>query len=1238
MDAASLTRLHQLEGAPDPFPSESLSAPVSKLQNLAPLNTDSQEAFPSLAPSPGAAAKPVASAWSASAGPRLAAHTSQATESFTLSAIDLSSAGKDGKPTTLGEIMKQVMASHKIRIEASTNQKTRQTTFHLKADSKKELEKGKRSLLAALSPVISVVVDAPASTIAAIIGPKGVTLKQIRDQTNVKIDIPRRDNLTVNGNGNADGGSPHASGSVSPAPADDDDEPTVPITINGPQPLAHEAQELIKQIIASKRARTTQHVRDIPSHIVPFVKARRSAFVEAAEGGDVQLSLRSAEREVTVSGDREAVYRVVEAIKGTIAGVSASLTSLKIQLPKRQHRLLVGNAVNEILASSRCVVSAPPPEDMSEDIVVWGKAEDLGNGVAAVMSRANSQYIHEFPLPGPIALSRQLLTYINHIGYPRTLAAAHPGVSVFTPESAAKSQATVLNVELVGEKALVDAAVRQVSELMGKLIGATKDVQIDWLVHRVIQGKHAKKIKQYHESHNVLFFFPQESEEHSSALLVYDPTSPSASPSPVEKTKNVEEVEKELLKWAKDAADVKSQTISVEKKWHSAVIGKGGTTLNAIIGEEKALSIKVGTETGDQSTEDIIVVRGASAEVDRAVKEILKIVEDAKDDLILSSYSVGFEVDREYVGRIVGSQGSGVNKLRDLLGVKIDFSDDGDETKDASKKRRGTGLKSKVTITGRKENVEEAKRRVLSQVERLADETSEVLKIPAQYHSGLIGYGGKYVIRLEEKYNVKITFPRSVPESSEGRTRENLKPDEVFVKGGKRGVAGAKSELLDAAEFEKESNNVVQFTVPTRAIPRILGKGGAIINQIKDDTDAAIDLDKAEDRGEATVTCRGSKKAITAAKAAIQAIVDQIGEEATEVFTIENKFHKTLIGGGGQGLRNLIVRCGGPADPKVQAGLVRFPRPGEEPKDEVRLRGESSLIKKLKAELEKVTAELRDRVVLGVQVPAVAHSALIGRGGRNLINFQNQHNVQVQFPGSNSYRSTGEPENTEELSDVAPEELVKVMGPKAAVEQAIEQLKSQADNATPQGSITDSISVPLKYHDAVTRQGSIFRTLRTYGVEAELSTQPSRSATPSRPSNSATPAARVDDVEESVTEAQWEVVDNYTDAEEGESTWTLKGRDQGGIDRAKTTITQAIEKAQAATHVGFLTLPDRSSFPRIVGAKGSNIARLHDMTGAHILVGRDHSTITITGTTSSLEAAKEAILKTVHGPPRQRRG
>jgi len=89
------------------------------------------------------------------------------------------------------------------------------------------------------------------------------------------------------------------------------------------------------------------------------------------------------------------------------------------------------------------------------------------------------------------------------------------------------------------------------------------------------------RIKQFYDSHNVIMFFPPEDDEQSSVLLVYDPSSPSASPSPVEKAKNIEEVENELLKFARDAADVKSQTISVEKKWHEAVVGKGGTTLNA---------------------------------------------------------------------------------------------------------------------------------------------------------------------------------------------------------------------------------------------------------------------------------------------------------------------------------------------------------------------------------------------------------------------------------------------------------------------------------------------------------------------------------------------------------------------------------------------------------------------------------------------------------------------------------
>lgn len=95
------------------------------------------------------------------------------------------------------------------------------------------------------------------------------------------------------------------------------------------------------------------------------------------------------------------------------------------------------------------------------------------------------------------------------------------------------------------------------------------------------KSKNLFRIKQFHDAHNVRLFFPDESSEESSVLLVYDPQSPSASKNPNEKSQHVAEVEKELLKLARDVADVKSELVSVDAKWHAAVLGKDGTTLNA---------------------------------------------------------------------------------------------------------------------------------------------------------------------------------------------------------------------------------------------------------------------------------------------------------------------------------------------------------------------------------------------------------------------------------------------------------------------------------------------------------------------------------------------------------------------------------------------------------------------------------------------------------------------------------
>lgn len=129
------------------------------------------------------------------------------------------------------------------------------------------------------------------------------------------------------------------------------------------------------------------------------------------------------------------------------------------------------------------------------------------------------------------------------------------------------------------------------------------------------------------------------------------------------------------------------------------------------------MSIKLGPEAGDPSKQDIILIRGATADVDRAVKEINDIVEKASKDAIVSSHvrshtilldrhseiphqSIEFEIDREYVARIVGAQGVGINKLRDQLGVKVDVHDEHDDKeKDATKKKKTSHLKSKIIVS-----------------------------------------------------------------------------------------------------------------------------------------------------------------------------------------------------------------------------------------------------------------------------------------------------------------------------------------------------------------------------------------------------------------------------------------------------------------------------------------------------------------------------------------------------------
>ncbi|KAG8733700.1 hypothetical protein FRC12_018787 [Ceratobasidium sp. 428] len=797
--AQALQRRHdELEGAPDPFPpmpAQNGSGPRRQQRNQQ-LDTESETAFPSLTPSAPPKAAPV-SAWSAA--PRIQQSAARVaplvSDSFVIENIDLSTAGKDGKPGTLSDVMKRIQAQLKnVKFEASTQRKDgrSKTSFVIKAENYDDVEAAKRKLTAALSPIVTKVVQAPVSAIGIIVGPKGANLNQLRAKYEVRVDIPRKDaNLAVPGG---------ASGAASPLPgSDDEEEPTQPVSVTGPASSVNDAIAELNGVIASKTSKITQRVRDIPAHIYPFIVGRRNEYeaLAEAEGSFINLTFTNSTRELSVNGDRPGVLKVIETVKASIPELEESLNKLAMTYPKPQHRLLVGDFGEELMQLAKCAVTLPTDPD-SKEVTIWGLQDDLPNGLQAVMKQANSKYTESVSIPAPSAPIHDYLLRTNYFG--KTMAPAHPGVQAHaTPRG--KGHA----VDFIGDKPAVTAAVKDLKKVFSDLEGCTREVEIDWLVHKFLVGKSGKKIKQFQDVHHTQVFFPAESEEKSSALLVYDLAQGA---SKAEKKKHLDEVERDLRKLAADCADVRSEEITVDKKWHSAIIGKGGSNLNAIIGEDKVLSIKVGSlakTSGDTTfSEDAILVRGPSSDVTRAIEAIRQLVEKAKNDEIDGSHSIEFTIPQEYVKHIVGAGGSAVNKIRDQLDVKLDFTDE--DEKEIKKGKKASATRSRVKITGRKENVEEAKKRVLAQVDKLEDETTEIIKIPHSYHSGLIGSAGKYVNRLEEKYAVKINFG-DADESRTGRNREAaaLKPDEVMIKGGKKGVSQAKSELVDVRLLRRYS-------------------------------------------------------------------------------------------------------------------------------------------------------------------------------------------------------------------------------------------------------------------------------------------------------------------------------------------------------------------------------------------------------------------------------------------------
>lgn len=302
----------------------------------------------------------------------------------------------------------------------------------------------------------------------------------------------------------------------------------------------------------------------------------------------------------------------------------------------------------------------------------------------------------------------------------------------------------------------------------------------------------------------------------------------------------------------------------------------------------------------DASAANGAVLRGPGANVDDLRTKILAFLEEAERDELERGYTTMFEFPSKFNNYLIGKRGANINELRERFDVDINTTDDG-----------------QVVIKGPKAKADACKAHIISMGKKWEDEATYNLKVDPKFHRDLIGRQGEGVNRLQEKYNVRIQFPRSnnvnddqsvADTSSEVGTprhgRPNQSPDEVIIRGPRQGADKARSDLLELYQYYKDHAYTATVSVAQKQIPSLMGRGGAEMDRLRTETNAHIEVPSSQDAkdssGRVEIKIKGQKQAVGAAKAELEKRAKMFDDIVTKMIAVDKKHHQALIGAGGK--------------------------------------------------------------------------------------------------------------------------------------------------------------------------------------------------------------------------------------------------------------------------------------------------------------------------------------------------
>lgn len=459
------------------------------------------------------------------------------------------------------------------------------------------------------------------------------------------------------------------------------------------------------------------------------------------------------------------------------------------------------------------------------------------------------------------------------------------------------------------------------------------------------------------------------------------------------------------------------EEVSAPAWLHRFIIGRQGANVKKITQNTPKVHIEF------TDGEDTITLEGPPEEVEECVNNLTAFVSDLEQRMAFAE----IEVDQRFHKHIIGKNGANISRIKNETGVAIQIPSD--------------NVNNVIRIEGDPVGVQKAKQELLDMAQRMENEKSREILIEQRFHKTIIGARGEKIREIREMFNqVQITFPDA-----------GKKSDVVILRGPKNDVDKAYKHL-NAYHQELVTNNFQSQVQIFKAFHKnIIGKGGATIRKIRDETDTRIEL-PSENTDSDMIIITGKKANVELATKKIEAIQKELANIKEITVDIPSKFHNSIIGAKGRLIRSILEECSGV--------LIRFPPEGSSC-DKVVIRGPIEDAENARRQLQELTSEKQmSSFTADIKAKPEYHKFLIGRGGANIKKVREKTGARVIFP-------------TDQDNDP---ELISIIGRKESVEQAKMELEGLIQNLD--NIVEGEISVDPKHHRYfVARRGEVLRQI-----------------------------------------------------------------------------------------------------------------------------------------------------------------